>query len=251
MDMKILVPIKQVADPGVNVLVKSNGLGVELQGVARMINPFCAVALEQAVQYKEKGVASEVVVVCVGEESVQDQLRSALAKGADRAVWIESGREILPLDIATILCELVKEEKPNLVLMGKQSIDHDNNQTGQMLAALLGWPQGTLATQITLRNSSVVVDCQVEDGIQTLVIEMPAVITVSLRLNTPRFASLPAIMKAKSRPLEVRKADDFGFVFEQHLEILEVYSYVNCKSLEMLDSVDALVSKLKKEVKVS
>ncbi len=248
--MKILVPIKQVVDPAIHVNINSKGTGIQEQGTNMVINPFCAIALEQAVRLKEQGMASKVVVVSIGDETLNGVLRNTLASGADRAILIKSVEALLPLDIAKLLKQLVEDETPELVLMGKQSVDYDNNQTGQMLAAMLAWPQGTFASEVSVVGKSIIIEREIDDGLQTLSIALPAVITADLRLNAPRFASLPNILKARSSSLDIRKIEDFNYEFKQRLETLEFYLPERRISQEMLESVEDLVNKLRNELKV-
>lgn len=245
--MKILVPVKQALDPGLNICINSGGSDIEMQGVTKILNPFCAVALEQAVRLKDQGIATEVVVVCISDNSAKIQLRKMLACGADRAILIETESEpsLCPLDIAKLLCEVVKKEVPELILMGTQAVDYDNNQTGQMLSVLLGWPQITAALKIAVDKNTVIVEREVDDGVQTLSFDLPGLVTVGLCLNEPRFASLPDIMKAQSKPLDTLKCTDFHCLGLQHLELVEVSSPQKKVSLEMLGNVNDLAEVIK------
>ena len=208
--MKILVPIKRVVDYNVKVRPKADESGVDLNNVKMAINPFCEIAVEEAVRLKEAGSASEIIAVTVGAENAQEQLRTALALGADRAILVETDLEVEPLGISKVLKAIVEKESPNLIVMGKQAIDGDNNQTGQMLAALMNYPQATFASELKIEGEKAVVTREVDGGLQTISINLPAVVTSDLRLNEPRYASLPNIMKAKQKPLEIIKSDDLG-----------------------------------------
>ncbi len=208
--MKILVPIKRVVDYNVKVRPKADESGVDLNNVKMAINPFCEIAVEEAVRLKEAGSATEIIAVTVGAENAQEQLRTALALGADRAILVETDLEVEPLGISKVLKAVVEKESPNLIIMGKQAIDGDNNQTGQMLAALMNYPQATFASELKIEGEKAVVTREVDGGLQTISINLPAVVTSDLTLNEPRYASLPNIMKAKQKPLEVIKSDDLG-----------------------------------------
>ncbi|WP_027251318.1 electron transfer flavoprotein subunit beta/FixA family protein [Photobacterium halotolerans] len=248
--MKVLVAIKRVIDPYVKIRVKSDGSGVEQHNVKMAINPFCEIAIEEAVRMKEAGLASEVVVVSVGETSCQEQLRTALALGADRAIQIDSAAQDEPLNIARILHAVVKSESPDLVIMGKQSIDSDNNQVAQMLAAISGFPQGTFASKIEVDNGFIKVTREIDGGLETLKLRLPAVVSTDLRLNEPRYASLPNIMKAKQKPLDVISLDTLGVTLSQHQEILAVSPPPARQGGTKVGSVSELVDKLKNEAKV-
>jgi len=248
--MKIIVPIKQIVDPAINVRVKNDGSGIEIKDANKVINPFCAIALEQSVLMKEQGIVDEILVVCIGDDSAQEQLRSALASGADRAILIKNSKILQPINIAKLLFKVVKEENPDLVLIGKQSVDYDNNQTGQMLATLLDWPQVSFASQIIINEKSVVVECEIDDGLETLMINMPAVITVDLRLCEPRFASLPNIIKAKSKSLEIINIESLGVELKEHIEIIDFSIPPSRKSGVMLESIEELINILKNKEKV-
>jgi len=210
--MKVLVPVKRVVDFNVKIRVKPDGSGIDLANVKMSMNPFDEIAVEEAVRLKEKGGASEIVIVSVGPPKAQDTIRAGLAIGADRGVLIETadGATVEPLAVAKLLKAVVESEKPDLVILGKQAIDDDCNQTGQMLAALLGWPQGTFASKLVLENGSVLVTREVDGGLETVKLKMPSVVTTDLRLNEPRYPSLPNIMKAKKKPLDVKKPGDYG-----------------------------------------
>ncbi|MGD9650667.1 MAG: electron transfer flavoprotein subunit beta/FixA family protein, partial [Dongiaceae bacterium] len=208
--MKILVPIKRVIDFNVKIRVRADGSGVETQNVKMSINPFDEIAVEEAIRLKEKSLAKEIIAVSIGPAQVQETLRHSLALGADRAIHIVSDQELSPLQIAKILQKIIMEESPALVIMGKQAIDDDSNQTGQMLAALLDWPQATFASKLTVNGNNAEVTREIDGGLETLALELPAIITTDLRLNTPRFASLPNIMKAKSKPLATKPVAEYG-----------------------------------------
>lgn len=248
--MKILVPIKRVVDYNVKVRPLADGSGVDIVNAKMSINPFCEIAVEEAVRLKEKGVASEVVVVSVGSSKCQEQLRAAMALGADRAILIETDVALEPLGVAKVLKALVDKESPELVILGKQSIDGDNNQTGQILAALCGWSQGTFASKMDIDGSSVNVTREIDGGLQTLRLKLPAVVTTDLRLNEPRYATLPNIMKAKKKPLDVIPVADLGVDVEARVSLLKVESPPVRKAGMKVVSVDELIDKLKNEVKV-
>ncbi|KKC99628.1 electron transfer flavoprotein subunit beta/FixA family protein [Photobacterium halotolerans] len=248
--MKILVAIKRVIDPYVKIRVQSDGSGVEQHNVKMAINPFCEIAIEEAVRMKEAGLASDVVVVSVGDTSCQEQLRTALALGADRAVHIDTDAQTEPLNIARILHALVKSESPDLVIMGKQSIDSDNNQVAQMLSAISGFPQGTFASKIEVDNGFIKVTREIDGGLETVRLRLPAVVSTDLRLNEPRYASLPNIMKAKQKPLDVVSLDSLGVTLSQNQEILSVSSPPVRQGGTKVGSVSELVDKLKHEAKV-
>lgn len=248
--MKILVPVKRVIDYNVKVRVKPDHSGVDLSNTKMAINPFCEIALEEAIRLKEAGKANEVIVVSIGSSLVQEQLRTALALGADRALLIETDMALDSLEVAKLLGKLVAEEQPELVLIGKQAIDSDNNQTGQMLAALTGRSQATFASELQVDTSEVRVTREIDGGLQTLAISLPAVVTVDLRLNEPRYASLPNIMKAKKKPLEIRAADSFGIDLSSKVKLLRVELPASRNGGVKVDSVEELISKLKQEAKV-
>lgn len=248
--MKVLVAIKRVIDPYVKVRVKSDGSGVETNNVKMSTNPFCEIAVEEAVRLKESGVASEVVVVSIGDAASQENLRGALALGADRAIHIKHDISPQPLAVANLLKAVMDKENPKLVLLGKQSIDTDNNQVAQMLAAITHRPQGTFASELKVENDSVCVIREVDGGLETVKLQLPAIISTDLRLNDPRYASLPNIMKAKKKPLEVISADDLGIEVVSTQEIIEVMSPQPRSAGEMVTSVSELISKLKDEAKV-
>ena len=248
--MKILVPIKRVVDYNVKVRPKADESGVDLNNVKMAINPFCEIAVEEAVRLKEAGSASEIIAVTVGAENAQEQLSRALALGADRAILVETDLEVEPLGISKVLKAIVEKESPNLIVMGKQAIDGDNNQTGQMLAALMNYPQATFASELKIEGEKAVVTREVDGGLQTISINLPAVVTSDLRLNEPRYASLPNIMKAKQKPLEIIKSDDLGVDLNPRISTLKVSPPPEREAGIIVESVDQLVEKLKNEAKV-
>lgn len=247
--MKILVPVKRVIDYNVKPRVKTDGTGVDLANVKMSMNPFDEIAVEEAIRLKEKGVATEIVAVSVGPQKAQETLRTALAMGADRAILVQTpegpGSEVEPLAVAKILKAITEEEAPGLVILGKQAIDDDSNQTGQMLAALLGRPQGTFASAVSVEGDSVTVTREVDGGLETVKLALPAIVTTDLRLNEPRYASLPNIMKAKSKPLATKTPADYGVDTAPRLKTLKVSEPpVRVAGIKVAD-VDALVAKLK------
>ena len=248
--MKILIPIKRVVDYNVKVRPTSDESGVDLNNVKMAINPFCEIAVEEAVRLKESGIAEEIVAVTVGSSAAQEQLRTSLALGADRAILVESETEIEPLGIAKLLKAVVEKESPDLVILGKQAIDGDNNQTGQKLAALLGYPQATFASELSISDGKATVTREVDGGLQTVSVNLPAIITTDLRLNEPRYASLPNIMKAKSKPLDVLPVADFGIDITPRISTLKVSLPPEREAGVMVETVDELVDKLKNEAKV-
>ena len=243
--MKILVAVKRVVDYNVKVRVKADNSGVDLANVKMSMNPFCEIAVEEAVRLKEKGIATEVIAVTVGPTAAQEQLRTALALGADRAVLVESADDLSSLAIAKLLKGVVDKEQPQLVILGKQAIDSDNNQTGQMLAALSGYAQGTFASEVTVDGEHVKVIREIDGGLQTVDLKLPAIVTTDLRLNEPRYASLPNIMKAKKKPLDEKSAADYGVDVTPRLEILKIEEPTARAAGEIVGSVDELVAKLK------
>src|SRR5215210_485176 len=243
--MKVLVAVKRVIDFNVKPRVKMDGSGVDLANVKMSMNPFDEIAVEEAIRLKEKGVATEIVAVSVGPQKAQDTLRTALAMGADRAVLVQTDEEVEPLGVAKILAKLAAEEQPGMIILGKQAIDDDSNQTGQMLAALLGWPQGTFASKVEVGDGSVTVAREVDGGAETVKLKLPAVVTTDLRLNEPRYASLPNIMKAKSKPLSTKTPDELGVDITRRLETLKVVEPEKRKAGVKVGSVDELVGKLK------
>jgi electron transfer flavoprotein beta subunit len=243
--MKILVPVKRVIDYNVKPRVKSDGTGVDLANVKMSMNPFDEIAVEEAIRLKEKGVATEIVAVSVGPQKAQETLRTALAMGADRAILVMTDDVVEPLAVAKILKAIADEEAPGLVILGKQAIDDDANQTGQMLAALMGRPQGTFASEVTVDGDSVTVKREVDGGLETVKLSLPAIVTTDLRLNEPRYASLPNIMKAKSKPLATKAPADYGVDTAPRLKTLKVAEPpVRSAGIKVAD-VDALVAKLK------
>lgn len=248
--MKVLVAIKRVIDPYVKVRVKNDGSGVETNNVKMAMNPFCEIAVEEAVRLKETGKAEEVIVVSAGDTSCQEQLRTALALGADRAIHIESPLAIEPLNMAKLLQAVIEKEQPGIVLLGKQSIDTDNNQVAQMLAALVRWPQGTFASNVAIEGDTVTIIREVDGGLETLQLALPAVISTDLRLNEPRYASLPNIMKAKQKPMDLLTPAQLGVEIREHQQVLEVMLPPERKGGVKLASVAELVDKLKNEAKV-
>ena len=248
--MKILIPIKRVVDYNVKVRPTSDESGVDLNNVKMAINPFCEIAVEEAVRLKESGVAEEIVAVTIGSSAAQEQLRTSLALGADRAILVESETELEPLGIAKLLKAVVEKESPDLVILGKQAIDGDNNQTGQKLAALLGYPQATFASELSISEGKATVTREVDGGLQTVSVNLPAIITTDLRLNEPRYASLPNIMKAKSKPLDVMPVADFGIDITPRISTLKVSLPPEREAGVIVETVDELVDKLKNEAKV-
>ncbi len=252
--MKVLVPVKRVIDYNVKVRVKADGSGVDLANVKMSMNPFDEIAVEQAIRLKEAGQAEEIVVVSIGVKQAQETLRTALAMGADRAILITAAddvhQDIEPLAVAKLLAKVVAEEQPGLILAGKQAIDNDMNATGQMLAALLGWSQGTFASELTIEGDHALVTREVDGGLQTIKVKMPAVITVDLRLNEPRYASLPNIMKAKKKPLEEKTAADYGVDVTPRLSVVKTTEPEGRKAGVKVGSVDELIAKLKDEAGV-
>ena len=248
--MKILVPIKRVVDYNVKVRPLSDSSDVDLNNVKMAVNPFCEIALEEAVRLKESGQATEVVAVSVGKSDSQEQLRTALALGADRATLVETDSLLEPLAISKVLKNIVDDEKPDLIILGKQAIDGDNNQTGQMLAALLDYPQATNASEVKLESSFVEVTREIDGGLQTLKLNIPAIITTDLRLNEPRYASLPNIMKAKKKELNVIAVGDTGVDVSSWTETLSVELPPTREAGIMVETVDELMDKLKNEAKV-
>lgn len=248
--MKILVAVKRVIDYNVKPRVKSDGTGVELANIKMSMNPFDEIALEQAVREKEAGHASEVVAISVGPQAAQETLRTALAVGADRAILVTTDDEIEPLSVAKVLKAVVDSEKPDMVFLGKQAIDDDSNQTGQMLAALLGWGQATFASKLELKDGEAVVTREVDGGLQTIAVKLPAVLTVDLRLNEPRYASLPNIMRARKKPIEQKTLAELGVTNKPRLKILKVEEPQARKAGVKVKNVAELVEKLKQDAGV-
>ncbi len=248
--MKILVCAKRVVDANVKISVKADGSGVDLANLKMAINPFDEIAVEEAVRLRESGKADEAVVVSLGIKACQETLRTALAMGMDRAILVESETELQPLAVAKLLAEVVKREQPDLIIMGKQAIDDDNNQTGQMLAALLGWGQGTFASQVMVSEGQVEVTREVDGGLETLALPLPALVTADLRLNEPRYVKLPNIMKAKKKPLDITTPDELGVDIKPRLEVLRVEEPPKRSGGVKVADVAELVDKLRNEARV-
>ena len=248
--MKILVPVKRVIDYNVKVRVKADQTGVDLANVKMSMNPFDEIAVEEALKIKEAGGATEIVAVSIGVTQCQETLRTAMAMGADRGILVETNAEVQPLAVAKLLKAICDKEQPGLVILGKQAIDDDSNQTGQMLAALLGWPQATFASKVTLAGGNADVVREVDGGLETVSVKMPAIITSDLRLNTPRYATLPNIMKAKKKPLDTVTPESLGVDVAPRLTTLKVVEPPRRKGGVMVPDVAALVDKLKNEAKV-
>ncbi|EHK57943.1 electron transfer flavoprotein subunit beta/FixA family protein [Allomesorhizobium alhagi] len=248
--MKVLVPVKRVVDYNVKIRVKSDGSGVELANVKMSMNPFDEIAVEEAIRLKEAGKADEIVVVSIGPQQAQETLRTALAMGADRAILVKTDEQTEPLGVAKVLKGVVEAEQPGLVILGKQAIDDDANQTGQMLSALLGWSQGTFASKIEIAGDKAKVTREVDGGLQTVELKMPAIVTTDLRLNQPRYASLPNIMKAKKKPLDEKTPADFGADVAPRLTVLKTEEPGGRKAGVKVKSVAELVDKLKNEAGV-
>lgn len=248
--MKILVPIKRVVDYNVKVRPKSDGSDVDLANVKMSINPFCEIAVEEAIRIKEAGKADEIVVVSIGPAKAQEQLRAAMALGADRGILIETDVSLEPLAVAKCLKAVVEKESPGLVILGKQSIDGDNNQTGQMLAALCGLPQGTFASEVKLDDGAIEVTREIDGGLETVKLSLPAVVTTDLRLNEPRYAALPNIMKAKKKPLDTIKLEELGVDTSARTQLVAVSAPAERAAGIKVADVDELLAKLKNEAKV-
>jgi len=248
--MKVLVPVKRVVDYNVKIRVKADGSGVELANVKMSMNPFDEIAIEEAIRLKEAGKATEIVAVSIGPQQASETIRTALAMGADRGILVKADAPVEPLGVAKILKALVDTEKPGLVILGKQAIDDDSNQTGQMLAALLGWPQGTFASKITIDGDAISVTREVDGGLQTVKLKRPAIVTTDLRLNEPRYASLPNIMKAKKKPIDEKTPADVGVDIAPRLEVLKTVDPPGRKAGVKVASVAELVAKLKNEAGV-
>ncbi len=248
--MKILVCAKRVVDANVKISVKADGSGVDLANLKMAINPFDEIAVEEAVRLRESGKADEAVVVSLGIKACQETLRTALAMGMDRAILVESETELQPLAVAKLLAEVVKREQPDLIIMGKQAIDDDNNQTGQMLAALLGWGQGTFASQVMVSEGEVEVTREVDGGLETLALPLPALVTADLRLNEPRYVKLPNIMKAKKKPLDITTPEELGVDVKPRLEVLRVEEPPKRSGGVKVADVAELVDKLRNEARV-
>ena len=248
--MKVLVPVKRVVDYNVKVRVKADGSGVETGNIKMSMNPFDEIAMEEAVRLKEAGTVTEVVAVSIGPAACQETLRTAMAIGADRGILVETDAEVQPLAVAKLLKEIVGKEVPRLVILGKQAIDDDFNQTGQMLAALLGWPQGTFASRVKIAGGEVEVSREIDGGIETLALRLPAVLTTDLRLNEPRYVTLPNIMKAKKKPLESFKPEALGVDVTPRLQTVRVQEPAKRQTGTRVADVKELVQKLKNEAKV-
>jgi len=248
--MKVLVPVKRVIDYNVKVRVKSDQTGVDLANVKMSMNPFDEIAVEEAVRLKEAGTITEIVAISIGPEKAQDQIRQALAMGADRGILIKTDAEVEPLGVAKLLKAVVEEEKPDLVILGKQAIDDDSNQTGQMLAALLGWAQGTFASKVVKEGDKLNVTREVDGGLQTVALSLPAIVTTDLRLNEPRYASLPNIMKAKKKPLDVKEPSAYGTDIAPRLKVVKVTEPKKREAGVKVASVADLIDKLKNEAGV-
>ncbi|WP_099865686.1 electron transfer flavoprotein subunit beta/FixA family protein [Pararhizobium haloflavum] len=248
--MKILVPVKRVVDYNVKIRVKPDGSGVELNNVKMSMNPFDEIAVEEALRLKEAGKAEEVIVVSIGPAKAEETLRTGLAMGADRGILVQTDDQTEPLTVAKVLKAITEEEKPDLVILGKQAIDDDCNQTGQMLAALLGWAQGTFASKLEPGDGKVAVTREVDGGLQTVELKLPAIVTTDLRLNEPRYASLPNIMKAKKKPLDKKTPDDYGVDTKPRLTIVKTEEPAGRKAGVKVSSVEELVGKLKNEAGV-
>ncbi len=248
--MKILVAVKRVVDYNVKVRAKGDGSAVDLANVKMAINPFCEIAVEEAVRLKEKGIATEVIAVSIGPQTAQEQIRTALALGADRGILIKTDSDLEPLAVAKCLKKVCEQEEPGIVLLGKQAIDGDNNQTGQMLAALTGYPQGTFASVLTVENGGAKVTREIDGGLQTLSLKLPAIVTSDLRLNEPRYASLPNIMKAKKKPIDNTTPEELGVDVAPRTKLLKVEPPAERKAGIKVADVAQLVDKLKNEAKV-
>ena len=250
MIMKILVPVKRVVDYNVKIKVKSDNSGVDLENTKMSMNPFDEIAVEEAVRLKEKKICDEIIAISIGSAKSEETLRTALAVGADKGILIETEEEVQPLEVAKILKEIIKKNNPDLVLMGKQAIDDDSNQTGQMLAALLGWPQGTFTSKLEINGKKINVTREIDGGLETLGMELPAIVTTDLRLNEPRYASLPNIMKAKQKPIEKTTPGDLNIEIKQRLKTLKVTEPPKKEAGIKVDSVQELISQLHEKEKV-
>ena len=248
--MKVLVAVKRVIDPYVKIRVKSDNSGVETQNIKMAMNPFDEIAMEEALRLREKNWATEVIAVSIGTDSSQETLRHALALGADKAILVRTDQALESLNVAKVLKKIVEDEKPALVLLGKQTIDGDNNQTPQMLAAILGWPQATFASQIAIQDNSLEVTREIDGGLETIKVTLPAVVSTDLRLNEPRYASLPNIMKAKRKPLDIIELDSLNLALKKHIDVLKVNAPATRSGGVKVESVAALLDKLQHEAKV-
>lgn len=243
--MKVMVPVKRVIDYNLRPRVKTDGSGIDLSNLKMSLNPFDEIAVEEAVRLKEKGIAKEIILVSIGVSKAQDQLKTGMAIGADRSILIETEENVEPLNVAKLLKAVVDQEKPDLVIAGKQAIDDDSNQTGQMLAALLGWPQGCFASKLTLADNKIEVTREIDGGLETISLNLPAVVTSDLRLNEPRFVSLPNIIKARKKPIEIKKPEDFGIDITPRLKTLKVEEPPVRQAGEKVESVEEFAAKLK------
>ena len=248
--MKILVSVKRVVDYNVKIKIKSDNSGVDLENIKMAMNPFDEIAVEEAVRLKEKNICKEITAISIGSRTSEETIRTALAMGADKGILVETNEDVQPLEVAKILKEIVKKNNPDLVLMGKQAIDDDSNQTGQMLAALLGWPQGTFVSKLEINSQEINVTREIDGGLETLTIKLPAVVTTDLRLNEPRYASLPNIMKAKQKPIERIKLNNLNVDTKQRIKILEVTEPQKKKAGIKVKDVEELISKLHNDEKV-
>ena len=248
--MKILVAVKRVVDPNIKVRVKADGSGMETANLKMAMNPFDEIAVEEAIRLKEAGGATEVIAVSMGSGACQETLRSAMAMGADRSILVQTDAELQPLAVAKLMAAIVKKEEPRVVFLGKQAIDDDSNQVGQMLAALVGWPQGTFASKVKLADGKVEVTREIDGGLETVSLALPAIITADLRLNTPRYVTLPNIMKAKKKPMETLKPEDLGVDIAPRLKTLKVAEPPSRKAGTKVADVKELVAKLRSEAKV-
>ena len=248
--MKVIVPVKRVIDANIKVRVRADGSGVELNNVKMSMNPFCEIAVEESIRMKEAGKADEIIVVAAGPQQSQETLKTGLAMGADRAILIQSDVDLQPLAVAKLLKSLVEREEPGLVIMGKQAVDNDNNQTGQMLSAMLNWSLGTFVSKIEIEDDGFRVVREVDGGLETVMLSRPAVVTVDLRLNEPRYASLPNIMKARRKPLETLSPEDLGIDVTPRLKVLEVTEPPAREAGVRVQSAEELIEKLRNEAKV-
>ena len=248
--MKVIVPIKRVVDYNVKIRVKSDQSGVELDNVKMSMNPFDEIAVEEAIRLKEAGTVSEIITLSIGPQQAQETIRTALAMGADRGILVKSDENVSPLNVAKIIKVIAEEENPDLIILGKQAIDDDSNQTGQMLSALLGWSQGTFASEVKIDGQSVLVTREVDGGLQTIKLNLPSIITTDLRLNEPRYASLPNIMKAKKKEITEKTPEDYNISMKSDLEILKVSEPAQREAGVKVETVEELVDKLKNEAGV-
>ncbi len=248
--MKVLVPVKRVVDPNVKIRVKADNTGVELANVKMAMNPFDEIAVEEALRLVEAGTAQEIIAVSLGPQQCQETIRTALAMGADRGIHVKTDDELQPLAVAKLLKAIVDKETPDLVIMGKQAIDDDSNQTGQMLAGLLGWPQGTFASNLDIGDGKIAVTREVDGGLETVALNLPAIVTTDLRLNEPRYASLPNIMKAKKKPIDEAAPEDLGIDAAPRLKVLKVEDPPKRQAGVVVDDVTELVDKLRNEARV-